>query len=313
MEEQRAVAVIGSGSIGSYYGGRLAEAGHDVCFLMRRDYHSVRTNGLKVTSPDGDFELASPRVFQKSEEIGPVDWVLCALKATSIDEALELVRPCVAANTRILVFMNGLGVEENFAEWFSPKQVFGGMAFTCINRGDPGCVHHLAHGPITIGHFQNDPVELEIAISLWSQSKVKVTQSPSLLCARWEKLCWNIPFSGLCVAAGGVTTDRIAGDTGLRSAALTLMEEVITAGKADLQAHSEHERLDHDAVIDYMFHLTDTMGAYRPSMLIDFLEGRTMEVEVILGEPLRRAQSLGVSTPTLALLTSLLRALNLHR
>lgn len=310
MDEPRSVAVIGAGAVGSYYGGRLAEAGHDVHFLMRRDYHAVRVGGLKVTSPDGDFTLTSPKVTLRSEEIGPVDWVLCALKATSIDNAQELVRPCVAAKTRILVLMNGLGIEGYFAEWFGPERIFGGLAFTCINRGEPGYIHHLAYGPVTVGHFQNDPVELETAVALWAQSKVQVTPSPSLLCARWEKLCWNIPFSGLAVVAGGITTDRIVGDNDLRNAARTVMEEVIAAGNADIDAHSEHAYLDPAAIIDHMFELTDTMPTYRPSTVTDFVEGRAMEVEAMFGEPLRRAQSLGIDTPQLALLTALLRALN---
>ena len=312
MGQRQTIAVIGAGAVGSYYGGRLAETGHDVRFLMRRDYQAVRTGGLKVTSPDGNFILTSPTVALNSEEIGPVDWVLCALKATSIEDALDLVRPCVAPNTRILVLMNGLGIEERFAEWFSPEQIFGGLAFTCINRGEPGYVHHLTYGQVTLGHLQNDPVEVATAVELWAQSRVQVIASPSLLRARWEKLCWNIPFSGLAVAAGGITTDRIVGDTGLRNMARTLMEEVIAAGNADLTAHSEHARLDHVLIVDRMFELTDTMGAYRSSTMIDFVEGKAMEVEAMFGEPLRRAQSLGVATPQLALLTALMRALNVQ-
>lgn len=313
MREPLSIAVIGAGAVGSYYGGRLAEAGHDVRFLMRRDYQAVRESGLKFTSPDGDFILTSPRVTLNSEEIGPVDWVICALKATSIEDAQRLVRPCVTANTRILVLMNGLGIEERFAEWFDPYRIFGGMAFTCINRGEPGYVHHLAYGPVTMGHYHNDPVELEVAVELWSKSKVQVTVSPSLLCARWEKLCWNIPFNGLAVVAGGITTDRIVGDPGLRNTARMLMQEVIVTGNADLVAHSEQVRIDRDAVIDRMFDLTDTMGAYRPSTMIDFVEEKAMEIEAIFGEPLRRAQSLGVDTPQLTLLTTVLRALNAQR
>ena len=91
------------------------------------------------------------------------------------------------------------------------------------------------------------------------------------------------------------------------------MKEVIEAGNADLAAHSEHARLDAAAVVNRMFGLTDTMGAYRPSTMIDFVEGRPMEVEAMFGEPLRRAQLIGVDTPQLALLTALLRALNARR
>lgn len=309
-KQRQTVAIIGSGAIGSYYGGRLAEAGHDVRFLMRRDYQAVLEGGLRVTSPDGDFTLTNPVVTRNSKEIGPVDWVLCSLKATAIDEAQELLQPCVTANTRILVLMNGLGLEECFARWFGAERVFGGLAFTCINRGEPGYVHHLAYGTVTIGHFQNDQAELETALDLWAQSKGKVVASPSLLRARWEKLCWNIPFSGLCVAAGGITTDCIVGNSELRKAARTLMEEVIEAGNADLAAHSEDARLDRAAITDFMFYHTDSMGVYQPSLLIDFLQNRQMEVEAMFVEPLRRAQSLSVDTPQLTLLTALLLSLS---
>ncbi|MDP6127393.1 MAG: 2-dehydropantoate 2-reductase [Dehalococcoidales bacterium] len=306
----QSIAVIGAGAVGSYYGARLAQAGHDVRFLLRRDYQAVKANGLKVTSPDGNIALDNLRIALNSREIGPVDWVLCALKATSIDEALELVRPCVASETGIIVLMNGLGLEERFARWFGPERIFGGLAFTCINRGKPGHVEHLAYGSITLGHYQNAPAELETAAALWAESKVTVTTSPSLMRARWEKLCWNIPFNGLAIRAGAITTDRILADPGLREAARRLMEEVIAVGNADLASGSEPARIDGDAVISRMFELTATMGAYKPSTMTDFVEGKPMEIEAIFGEPLKRAQLLGVDTPQLVLLTSQLRTLN---
>ena len=309
MQQQR-IAVIGSGALGTYYGARLAEAGHDVHFLMRRDYHAIRSGGLHVTSPEGDLTLTHPNIYRSSTEIGPVDWIICALKSTSIDEAQKLLAPCIDKNTRILVLMNGLGLEESFAAWFGAKRIFGGMAFTCINRGEPGHTHHLAYGPITIGHFQDDKAELAKALDLWSQSKVTIFQSSCLLESRWEKLGWNIPFSGLAVAAGGITTDRIMENAGLNSAARTLMAEVLATGNADLEHHSQETRIDRNVLMDLFFKSTSTMGAYKPSTMIDFVEGRAMEIEAIFGEPLRRAQSLDVLVPQLALLTSLLRALN---
>jgi 2-dehydropantoate 2-reductase len=209
--------------------------------------------------------------------------------------------------------MNGLGLEERFAEWFGPRRIFGGLAFICVNRGEPSYVHHLDYGPVTIGHFQNDRTELKVAVSLWDSSKVQVTASPSLLCARWEKLCWNIPFNGLSVAAGGITTDHIVGDQSLRNVARTLMEEVINIGNKDLAAHSEDSQIDRASVIKRMFRLTDTMGTYRTSTMIDFMDGKAMEIEAIFGEPLSRAQSLGITTPQLAVLTALLRTLDARR
>lgn len=313
MTGGKKVAVIGAGAVGSYYGARLSEAGHQVHFLVRRDYHAMAANGLTVTSPDGDFALARPRLARSADEISQADWVICALKASSFRDAHKLVQPCVGPGTRILVLMNGLGLEEHFAAWFGAEKVFGGLAFTCINRGKPGHIHHLAYGTVTIGHFENDPAELKTALELWSGSKVSVLAAASLLQARWEKLCWNIPFSGLCVAAGGITTDRILEDEGLKSAALKLMEEVIASGNADLQFHKEKVSISRDIMTGNMFTRTSTMGAYRPSTMIDYVEGKAMEVEAMFGEPLRRALALGIPVPYLTLLTALLRSHNTGR
>lgn len=309
------IAVIGAGAVGAYYGARLAQAGLDTRFLMRRDYAAVQANGLAVTSPDGDFILQADAA-KSSAEIGPVDWVICALKTTSLDDVPALVGPCVGPNTRILCLMNGLGVEERFAEWFGAERIFAGLAFTCINRGEPGRVNHLRYGAVTVGHFLNDELEVQAALDLWQDATVEFTGTDSLLRSRWEKLGWNIPFNGLCVTGGGITTDLVVGDPDLRAAARRSMQEVADAGNADLAAHGESSRIDAEAMIDRMFTLTDAMGAYRPSTMIDFVDGQPMEVEEMFGEPLRRAQALGVETPHIALLTALMRRLdrnNLNR
>ena len=310
MGRPQRVAVIGAGAVGSYYGARLAEAGHEVRFLLRRDYEAVRAGGLRVRSVDGDLHLERPFAAATSAEVGPVDWVLCALKATSMDDVPALLAPCVEPETRILVLMNGLGLEEHFSRWFGARRVCGGLAFTCINRGDPGVVNHLRYGPVTIGHAENDPEQLEAAERLWAGANVRVSTEPSLLRARWEKLCWNIPFNGLTIAAGGVGTEQVVTDEALRSEARALMEEVVRLGNADLASQGESARIDGDAVIARMFALTDTMGDYRPSTLIDFLEGRSLEVEAIFGEPLRRAHALGEPAPRLELMTAVLRSLD---
>ncbi len=312
MEAQR-VAVIGAGAVGAYYGARLAQAGHDVHFLMRRDYEAVRAGGLRCTSPMGDFALEAPSIARTPAEIGPADWVVCALKSTSIGEAEALVGPCLGPHTRILLLMNGLGLEERFAEWFGRERVFGGMAFTCVNRGQPGSVHHLAYGAVTVGHLLDDASEVERALALWAQARVEFSGVESLRRARWEKLCWNIPFNGLCVAAGGVTTDVVVGDAALRAIARATMQEVVAAGNADLEARGEALRLDGPAIVQTMFGFTDRMGPYRPSTMIDYVEGRPMEVPAIFAAPLERARELGVETPHLATLTALLQQYDRNR
>jgi len=304
------IAVIGAGAVGSYYGARLAQVGHEVHFLMRSDYEAVASKGLDIRSKDGDFHLPSPLIHRTTEEIGPVDWILCALKATAIEEARELIAPCVGDDTRILLLMNGLGLEDQFAEWFGGPRIYGGLAFTCINREAPGRIHHIDYGAVTLAHFEDDPAALEAARSLWDGATVTIQVAPSLLAARWTKLLWNIPFNGLAVTAGGITTDRIMGTPALRAAAEALMHEVVAAGNADLAAHGEAARLDAASAIPAMLTATEAMAAYRPSTMIDFVEGRPLEVNAIFGEPLRRAQALGVDVPYMTLITAQMAALD---
>jgi len=271
------IAVIGAGAVGGYYGALLARAGHDVRFLMRGDLAAVRRDGLDVRSIRGDFRLPSVSAFATAEEIGAVDWVVCSLKATAIGQARELVAPCLGPETR-------------------------------INRGEPGVIHHLEYGRVSIGHFEDSPSELARLQALLESASIEVTTAPSLRYARWEKLCWNIPFNGLSVAGGGIGTQSIVRDGPMRATAERAMREVIAIGNADLAASGASARLDPEAVVDRMFTQTDTMGEYRTSMVIDFVLGREMESEAIFGEPLRRARRLGVDPPAVETLYALVRA-----
>jgi 2-dehydropantoate 2-reductase len=302
------VAVIGAGAVGCYYGALLARGGHDVRFLMRRDLDAVRANGLDVRSHLGDFRLAHVNAFAAPEEIGPVDWVICSLKTTGLASAAELIGPCVGPNTRIVALMNGLGVEERLAQSFARERVFGAMAFVCINRAEPGVVHHLRYGRLTIGHLLDDASETAALSQLLDVPGAETVVAPSLLHARWEKLCWNIPFNGLSVAAGGIGTQGIIDDPYLRPLAERAMREVVAAGNADLVSRGSPARLDPDEVVARMFALTETMGDYRTSMVIDYVNGQALEVETILGAPTRRAAELGVAIPTVDAIHALVRA-----
>jgi 2-dehydropantoate 2-reductase len=260
---------------------------------MRRDLDAVRRNGLQIDSVDGSFHLANVHAYGDTRDIGPVDLVLCALKATAMDVAEALIRPCVGPRTRIIAMMNGLGIEEQFGQWFDPGRVFGGMAFVCINRGEPGLVNHFGYGRVAFGHLLDDLGQAEEISRLFADAGFESAVRPSLKQARWEKLMWNIPFSTLAVTAGGVTTQEIIDDPGLTQMARRLVVETGLAGNAD------GCRIDVDGMLAKMMANTATMGRYRPSMLVDYEDGLPLEVEAILGEPVRRAAKLGVAVPTI--------------
>ena len=210
------IAVIGAGAVGGYYGARLAQAGHEVRFLLRRDLEAVRAGGLKVFSPRGDFHLPQVNAVATPEELGKVDWVVCSLKATALEAARELVEPCLRDGTRVVALMNGLGVEARFSEWFGAERIFGGMAFVCINRGEPGVIHHLEYGRVSLGHALDDPSESAALDTLLRSGNIETVVAPNLRYARWEKLCWNVPSTGWR-GGGGVGTRQSFGTQAARN------------------------------------------------------------------------------------------------
>lgn len=307
------VAVVGAGAVGGYFGMRLAEAGHDVRFLMRRDYEAVRAGGLHLSSHLGDLSLDSPTVERTPEALaahGPVDWVLVGLKATAIGAIPELVGPLLSSDTRVLAIMNGLRVDEEIAEQLPEgTSLFGGLGFIGVIRGDPGRILHQEFGAVNLGHYGDDPDELQRAVDLFAGSKVEIRPEPSLLRARWEKLCWNIPFNGLCVIAGGVGTDQVIEEPPLYDAAHEIIREVVAAGNADLEAHGDPSRIDGPRIAHLFLTQTLGMGAYRPSTVIDYNEGRPLELDAIFRQPVQRASELGIACPMMSMVASLVAKL----
>lgn len=287
----KSVAVVGSGAIGLYYGGRLAEAGCDVSFLARSDFDEIRRNGIRAESVDGNFHLPDVKVFRSAGEIGPVDLVIVSWKATANGALGSALPPLLHDRTQVLTLQNGLGNCESIAKIVGADRVCGGLCFVCINRIAPGTISHTAGGRLTIGEFEKViPGRAEAMAERFRQAKIPASAVPDLAMAQWEKLIWNVPFNGLSVAEGGVTTDVLLADPEIEAEIRKLMHEVIAAVQAQGIA------LDL-ALVEKNIERTRPMSAYRPSTMIDFIEGRELELEPIWGEPLRRANAAGVAVP----------------
>src|SRR3954467_7505992 len=108
------IAVVGPGAVGSYYGAKLARAGHEVHFLLRSDYETVRRHGVRILSPQGDFNVR-PKCARTPQEIGRSDLVIIALKATANGQLPLLIPPLIGAESAVLTLQNGLGNEEALA------------------------------------------------------------------------------------------------------------------------------------------------------------------------------------------------------
>ena len=290
------IAIIGAGAVGSYYGARLAAHGHDVHFLLRSDYAHVQAHGIEVKSIHGDFLLDSVTCCKSAEEIGEVDLVIVAWKTTANAEAERIISPVVGRETRILTLQNGLGNVEHLGSIFGMDNILGGLCFVCINRLSPGVIHHSASGLVRMA-WATKPVDdyLDRLVSEFRSAGIRCESVDNLEKALWMKLVWNFPFNGLAIAEGGVDTEILLKEKKLEPLVRKLMHEVITAGRA----------LGHDIsydVIDQQIAITLPMKAYRPSSMIDFVEGRPVEYDAIWKQPLEVISRLGVAAPEMELL-----------
>src|SRR5262249_15425662 len=161
---------------------------------LRSDYEAVRRKGLAVRSLQGDFQVR-PRCALAPEEIGPSQLVLIGLKTTANQMFSQLLPPLVGPGTALLTLQNGLGNEEQLAQLFHAEQILGGLCFVCLNRLEPGLVHHLDHGMVVMGEFQRwpEPRTHDIA-GMFRHAGVACKVTANLAQAHWEKLVWNIPF-----------------------------------------------------------------------------------------------------------------------
>ena len=295
------IAIVGSGALGLYYGALLQRDGHEVHFLLRRDYDAIISCGLTVHSINGDFTLPSVAGHKTSDTIGPVELVIVGLKTFANNHLYNLIKPLVDSDTAILTLQNGLGNEELLAELFDSGRILGGVAFLCSNRGEPGHVYHLAAGRIIIGEYQKcNTVRLERIASVFSSAGIDCRTTGDLKRARWEKLVWNIPFNGLC-ALLQQPVDQLLKVSGCRKLVRDLMVEVITAANTQNLCQAIPE-----TYADSMLEFTDGMGLYKPSMQIDREEGRELEIQSIFRVPLRYGMEQGVKMPRIKMLAVLL-------
>ena len=296
------IAIVGSGAVGCYYGAHLVQAGEDVHFLMRGDLAHVREKGLAIQSElHDDFFVAEIQCYASTEEIGPVDLVIIALKSTENALLENLIPPLLSDNTCLLTLQNGLGNGEFLAERFGEERVMGGLCFVCLNRIAPGVIKHMGFGLIMMGELNGEARDRTRQVGeLFSSSGVSCEVVGDLMWASWRKLVWNIPFNGLAILGGGIDVAEILADEDLLVLTQQVMREVIrTAGKLGYDLPDE--------LVDELVEKTLKMGPYRPSSMVDFVEGRAVEVEAIWGEAWRRGAEAGAEVGRLEMMYRLIR------
>lgn len=295
-------AVIGTGALGGYYGGMLANSGQNVHFLFHSDYEFVKENGLRVDSVNGNFLIKPVNAYQSTSLMPVCDVVLVCLKTMNNYLLKDLLPPLLHKDTVIILMQNGLGIEEELAEYFPQHTIAGGMAFICSSKTGDGHIAHYDYGSVRIGFYQRENAGIGQQISNdFTQAGITIELMPDLNQARWQKLVWNIPYNGMTVVLN-TTTDRLMKNPDSRRLVRDLMMEVITA------AGYCNARIGEDFV-ETMMKFTDAMTPYAPSMKLDYDAKRPMEIQAIYTNPVKTALKAGFEMKKVAMVEQELRFL----
>ncbi|MCR5298698.1 MAG: putative 2-dehydropantoate 2-reductase [Paludibacteraceae bacterium] len=290
-------AVIGTGAVGGYYGARLANAGTEVHFLFHSEYEAVCQNGLKIESVKGDFAIPAKEIhaYNSVSDMPVCDVVLVAMKTVNNSLLPDMIARVTDAHSVVVLIQNGLMMEPQLQEELRHRMgdnapaVAGGMAFICSSRIRPAHIGHFDYGSVTFGLYNSDKEDdvylLKRAIADLNQASVPAFYAENLLQKRWEKLVWNIPYNGLCVALNA-STEELMKHPSSRALVHDLMLEVVNAANA-CQVIIERE------FVDKMMDFTDKMTSYAPSMKLDFDHHRPMEIRTIYENPIQYARTEG--------------------
>ena len=295
MQKPRRYAILGTGALGGFYGARLCRAGADVHFLLHSDFEHVQRRGLVIDSKDGDFVLPRVQAYRDVGEMPRCDVAVVALKATQNHLLPLLLPPVLADDGVVLLMQNGLGGEEEAARAAPGHAVLAGLCFLCSNKVGPGHIRHLDYGTVRFAEYVADATPAGVSDRTrgiaqdFANAGIQVDIKEDLLLARWQKLVWNVPMSGLSVVLNA-DTQALMSDPHTRALAEDIMHEVVAGARAC-------GRHIHDSFVQKMIDMTVAMPPYRASMKIDFDEHKPMEVEAIYGNPLRAARSAGAAMP----------------
>jgi len=279
------ISIVGTGAIGGFYGIMLSKIGHDVHFLLHSDYDCVKENGLTLRSAiHGEIKLDKINVYKDAAQMPISDVVIVALKTMQNKVVLPKILPNLAdEKTNIILIQNGLGMEEELANWFPNFQIAGATALIGSKKEKKGVIVHESFGNIDFGSYNiQNFIFLDALVSDLKSINIPATIQ-NLKMLRWKKLVWNMTFNGLCVVRDANTDVLLRDDLPMVK---KMMQEVIDAAKTDGIEIA-------DTFIDGLLSFTKKMGSYAPSMRFDYLNQQPLEVEYLYKNPIDTARKNG--------------------
>ncbi|HET6977929.1 MAG TPA: 2-dehydropantoate 2-reductase [Pyrinomonadaceae bacterium] len=297
------IVVFGTGGVGGFFGGRLAQAGEDVTFIARGEHlRAIKTNGLRVDSPSGDFVINPAKATDNVAEVGAADLVILGVKAWQVPEAAHAIKPLVGANTTVLPLQNGVDAVPQLIETLGSENVVGGLCRIVSYVVEPGHIRHAGFAPtIIIGELDNRRSDRIVKIEeVFQHAGLDTTIAADIQIALWTKFLFIASFSGvgaLANAPAGV----VRSDPKWRALVRSAMEEIYTL------AHARGVKLPPDSVDKVMAAVDGLPEDATSSMQRDIAAGKPSELESQNGAVVRMAHESGVAVPTHTLIYQTLK------
>ena len=287
------VAVVGAGGVGGYFGGRLAQSGVDVVFLVRgKTLEAMRTRGLRVESIAGDFTLPRVNATDDPASAGKADVILVTVKSWQIARALEGLESMLDATGAVIPLENGMTAPEEIARLLGHDHAMGGLCGIVSFVVEPGHIRHVAVEPqIMFGELDNRRSDRALRIArLFTDAGIRAEVPADIHRAMWMKFLFIAPYS----AIGATTRVPIGMWRAMpesRALAHRLIAEILAVAAARGAA------LPTDAEQRTMERYDGLAAEATPSLQRDVMESKPSELEAQLGAVVRMGRQAGVATP----------------
>ncbi|EOA86163.1 hypothetical protein ACJQWK_11745 [Exserohilum turcicum] len=321
------VLIVGAGAIGAFYASRLAlVSGTSVSVICRSNYKAVKANGFQVTSPQyGDYTFTPANTFANPEEAkkSAIEWdyVVVSTKALpDVSDDSAILEGLVSDKTAIVLIQNGMGVEDPYSKRFPKAAICSAVTIATCAQPEPGHIKHNRWTRINSGPYlphldtgapkDSDPSIIEkndAFIALLKEGGIKDAEAYShakLQLVRWHKIAINASMNPTSVLTLGSPNSLMAQDPELQRHLMGVMTEILETAPKVLGQPMPKEFATPEQIIKST--LKNTSGS-KPSMAIDWEGGKKMEIEVILGNPLRIARERGFEMPRLQSLYAMVR------
>jgi 2-dehydropantoate 2-reductase len=288
------ILIMGTGGVGGYYGGLLAQQGNDVTFVARGAHlDALRREGLKVKSVHGDFIVFPANATDDPANVAPVDLIIFCVKTYNSDEAAVAIRLAVGPQTVVMSLQNGIDAAERIGEVIGLEHVVGGATWLSSAVEAPGVIKQISQfRRIVLGELDgSQSARIQSIYEVLRNTGISVEISENIQKVLWTKFVFISAASGL-----GSLTRLPMGDYRFLPETRGLLSSIMQEVEALAQAQDIN--LDPD-VVQKSLEFTDKAAPHiKPSMQLDVETGHRTELESMIGVIGRKGRKLGVPTPS---------------